>query len=677
MPQLAVARRARFSRSLERNPGALPSDPAGRDTLHPLAVLGLAVSLGLATGLVELAVHFIRRKFINPSSMGALQLNPQAYWMVPVSDVLIFGALGLIVAVAAAFWGSRKVSALGVFSLFFLSALAVLLTFRGLTALACSVFSAGLAYRLTTWLLARPERPARFVRRGLPALLSLVVLLACLGPGREKLDEHRLVQAPSGMPNVLFIVLDTVRAQSLSAYGYNRETSPNLTRLAQRGVRFDQARTPAAWTLPSHASMFTGRWPYELSSRPDRPLDDTYPTLAEVLRDRGYTTAGFVGNTYFCNRWFGLDRGFLHYEDVAVCLVEILRSSDMGRVLISRVAPSIFTRDRPYAYFNRKDAKTVNHDMLSWLDSQRKGRPFFAFLNYFDAHDPYISAEGASRHFGLRPETAEEIAALRDWLHVDKSKIPSRLLQMAIDGYDDGIAYLDDQLGKLFVALDSRGLLENTLIVVTADHGELHGEHNNFGHGSHLYRQVVDVPLLIAGPQNVPRGKTVAQPVSLRDVPATVVDVLGFAGPSTFPGRSLSRCWADGAAGTGADEEFLLTETSDELSRTSANETRARALMLAGKVYIRNKDGSEEFYDLETDPGESRDLSKSSDAAGVLGRFRDEMKRIDERAVAVENSRSRRALEHGEAGHDKRHEHVSLEVRSERALAACDFEALD
>ena len=126
----------------------------------------------------------------------------------------------------------------------------------------------------------------------------------------------------------------------------------------------------------------------------------------------------------FCNRWFGLDRGFLHYEDVAVCLVEILRSSDMGRSLISKVAPSIFTRDRPYAYFNRKDAATVNHDMLSWLDSQPKGRPFFAFLNYFDAHDPYITAEGAPRHFGLRPETGEEIAALRDWLHVDKSKVP-------------------------------------------------------------------------------------------------------------------------------------------------------------------------------------------------------------------------------------------------------------
>jgi arylsulfatase A-like enzyme len=677
MPQLAVARRARTSRSLERNQGPLQTDPAGRLTPHPLTLLGLAVSLGLATGLIELAVHFIRRKFINPSSMGALQLNPQAYWMVPVSDVFIFGACGLLVATLAAVFRSRKASALGVFGLFFVSALAVLLTFRGLTALACSVFSAGLAYRLTALLLARPERPLRLVRRGLPALVALVIVLACLGPGREKLDLRRLVQAPTGSPNVLFIVLDTVRAQSLSAYGYSRDTSPNLTRLVQRGVRFDQARAPAAWTLPSHASMFTGRWPYELFTRPDRPLDGTYPTLAEVLRERGYATAGFVGNTYFCNRWFGLDRGFLHYEDVAVCLVEILRSSDMGRALISKVAPSIFTRDRPYSYFNRKDARTVNHDMLSWLDSQSNGRPFFAFLNYFDAHDPYISAEGAPRHFGLRPETDEEIAALRDWLHVDKSKVPGRLLQMAIDGYDDGIAYLDDQVGRLFAALDSRGLLENTLIVITADHGELHGEHNNFGHGSHLYRQVVEVPLLIVGPQNVARGKAIPRAVSLRELPATVVDLLGLPGPSPFPGRSLARCWADGPAQTVSDEEFLLTETSDELSRTSASEARARALMLAGKVYIRNKDGSEELYDLATDPAESRDLSKTSEAGGALARFREEMKFIDQQALAVEDSRIGGQLKDRSIGRDRHNKRASLPARAAKAVSACDIEELD
>ena len=471
--------------------------------------------------------------------------------------------------------------------------------------------------------------------------MALVALVSCLGRGREKLNERLLVQAPAGSPNVLFIVLDTVRAESLSLYGYGRETSPNLTKLAKRGVRFAQARTAAAWTLPSHASMFTGRWPYELSTRPDRPLDTAFPTLAEVLRDHGYRTAGFVGNTYFCNRWFGLDRGFLHYEDVATCLVEIIRSSDMGRALITKLAPSIFTRDRPYAYFNRKDAATINHDMLAWLSGCPKGQPFFAFLNYYDAHDPYIAAEGAPRHFGLRPETTSEVAALRDWLHVDKLKIPARVLQMAIDGYDDGIAYLDDQLGRLFGALDSRGLLDNTVIVITADHGELHGEHNGFGHGSHLFRQVVEVPLLVVSPRNVPKGKTIGHAVSLRDLPATVVDLLRLEGPSPFPGRSLARFWARGLAPAPFDDDYLLVETSDEVSKTPIASTRARSLLHDGKVYIRNKDGSEELYDHATDPMESRDLSKANDAKLLLDRFREKMKQIDYEAVVAETSRLR------------------------------------
>ena len=639
MTQLAIERGSRLARVSLRTSRA-QSITTANGLLHPLTALSLAVMLALATALIELFMHFVRRHFINPTSMGPLQLNPQAYWMVPVSNLLLFGGAGLPL-LAAAFFRSRRLCTVGVFVLFFLSALAVLLTLRGLTFLACSTFAAGLAYQLQTRLLARSGRADRLVRLGLPAFLALSVALACFGYGRESFDEHRLALAPAGSPNVLLIVLDTVRAESLSLYGYNRDTSPNLTKLASRGLRFDRARAAAAWTLPSHASMFTGRWPYELSTRPDRPLDTAFPTLAEYLRDRGYNTAGFVGNTYFCNRWFGLDRGFLHYEDVAVCLVEILRSSDIGRLLTSRIAPSIFTRDRPYAYFNRKDATTVNHDMLAWLALQPKGRPFFAFLNYYDAHDPYLSAEGAPRHFGLRPETAQEVAALRDWLHVDKTKASSRLLQMAIDGYDDGIAYLDDQLGQLFAALDSRALLANTLIIITSDHGELHGEHTVFGHGSHLYREVAGVPLLVVGPARVPRGTTVAEPVSLRDIPSTVVDLLGFDRLSPFPGSSLARCWTRGPAQP-APDEFLLTETSDEISRTPASATRARSLLHRGKFYVRNKDGSEELYDQTLDPAESRNLATSSDQAQLLDLFRAKMKEIDAAAVIAEEHRSRK-----------------------------------
>ena len=132
---------------------------------------------------------------------------------------------------------------------------------------------------------------------------------------RDDLSRH-LVAAGLAAPNVLLIVLDTVRADSTEPHvRLRRCTTPNLVRLARPGVVFGEARSVAPWTLPSHASLFTGRWPHELSVNGDRPLDATYPTFAEFLAKHGYATAGFVGNTYFCNSWFGLARGFVHYED--------------------------------------------------------------------------------------------------------------------------------------------------------------------------------------------------------------------------------------------------------------------------------------------------------------------------------------------------------------------------
>ncbi len=223
-------------------------------------------------------------------------------------------------------------------------------------------------------------------------------------------------------------MLDTVRAKNLNVYGYNRPTSPNLSELAKRGARFDHARTAAAWTLPSHASMFTGRWAYELSTRLDRPLDGVYPTLAEYLRDHGYDTAGFAANTIFCTTWFGLDRGFLHYEDVAITPLEMLRSSHLGRCLTRKIFPSASCRDRPNAYFNRKDAATINRDFLAWLSRRPKGRPFFAFLNYYDAHDPYLIPEEATSHFGVAPQVMAEIETLRDWQCAAKPGLPVRTL---------------------------------------------------------------------------------------------------------------------------------------------------------------------------------------------------------------------------------------------------------
>ena len=186
-------------------------------------------------------------------------------------------------------------------------------------------------------------------------------------------------------PNVLMIVLDTVRAQNLNLYGYHRPTMPKLEQIAKTGVFFEQAVSPAPWTLPSHASMFTGRHPHELSADWTTPLDATYPTLAEILYQHGYVTAGFVANKIYCSYESGLNRGFMHYEDYLVSPGQLIRSSALGREITNNL--DLRQRFKYYDDLGGKSAERLNHDFLSWLSRQEQG-PFFAFLNYFDAHNP-------------------------------------------------------------------------------------------------------------------------------------------------------------------------------------------------------------------------------------------------------------------------------------------------
>ena len=173
----------------------------------------------------------------------------------------------------------------------------------------------------------RREPFLRLVRRTIPVLVGavLAIMLLCSGgePGRStrRCRDCRLPLPMPGMCSV--IVWDTVRAGNLSLHGYGRRTSPSLERLAARGVRFDQAFATAPWTLPSHSSLFTGRWPHELTADWRVPLDETYPTLAEYLAAQGYDTAGFVANLDYCSRETGLSRGFAHYEDYPIELWDV------------------------------------------------------------------------------------------------------------------------------------------------------------------------------------------------------------------------------------------------------------------------------------------------------------------------------------------------------------------
>ena len=367
----------------------------------------MALWFGAVTGLLELALVLLHKRIFNTLTLETLRRNRHFVWMIPASNLLIFAILGLLIALAARL-RPRQTSRLAFYPLGFGASLALLLHIPRLYPLAYVLLACG----VTCWAARRfdPLAPGfrRVVRLSLPVLLIAVGALIGLDYRHVASAERRalagLPAAIPGSPNVLMIVLDTVRADHLSPYGYHRDTSPNLTRLAARGVRFEQARSTAPWTLPSHASMFTGRWPHELSARTGHPLDATYPTLAEVLSRKGYAAAAFVANTHNGNGWYGLDRGFARYEDfyrnTEVSTIEILFSSSLGRRLVMSGAGGRILRylrgGSPYTA--RKDASMINRDALSWL-SGREGRPFFVFLNYYDAHGPYVPPAGTPPRF--------------------------------------------------------------------------------------------------------------------------------------------------------------------------------------------------------------------------------------------------------------------------------------
>ncbi len=618
---LETARRVRFApdrRRVSEKPDA---------AFRPATLMVLAVWMGVTTGLTELALLFARWRLVDATALSSVQLNQHALWMVPVSYAMVFGSFGLASALLLSIFRSRWSVILGVYVLSFISVFSLILSYRGLSSLATTALSAGIAFRISCRILRRAAQTRRLVACTLPGTIGLVAIFWGFGPSRETISERLLPTAPARAPNVLFIVLDTVRAESLDLYGYSRATSPALRRFAERGVRFDRARSPGTWTLPSHASMFTGRWPHELSTRLDRPLDATFPTLAEFLLQRGFDTAGFVANTFFCSRWYGLSRGFLHYEDVAVNPAEILRSANLGRAIARKFAP--YDRDRPTAYFDRKDASAINKEFLDWLDNRPVGHPFFAFLNYYDAHDPYLSPSGSARHFGLTPSNRQESEMLRDWHRISKNPMDSHAVELVRDCYDDCIVDLDEQLGRLFSTLDSKGLLQNTIVVVTADHGEEFGEHGGFGHGQRLNSEVVRVPLLIVAPGSVPPGQIVADPVSLRDLPATILDLVRLSADSPFPGRSLSRHWRPTPERGSTPDDPVLTEIVDDDGKALVGSRRRRTIAEGALVYFNLGDGREQLFDTVSDPHEMRDLSKEESMDPIASHFRDLIRKLD------------------------------------------------
>ena len=294
------------------SPG-LRIDRPGR--LGPIALLGLAAWCGTLAGLLEVATVVVRKRFFDTNQL--LSMSRHFIWLVPLTDLLILllvGLVGCLVVILRPAGGRRAVAR----TLCALTLLPMLLAaFPQVYGLAWLLVALGVSARLVPILERHGASFRRVVLYSSPVLAGTLAALAALPWAADRVQRwrERGRPIPTDAPNVLLIVMDTVAADHLALYGYGRPTSPAIDELARRGCRFDAALSSSSWTLPSHASMFTGRWPHELSVGWRTPLDAAAPTVAEFLRARGYATAGFIANTTYCAADSGLGRGYTVYRD--------------------------------------------------------------------------------------------------------------------------------------------------------------------------------------------------------------------------------------------------------------------------------------------------------------------------------------------------------------------------
>lgn len=412
-------------------------------------------------------------------------------------------------------------------------------------------------------------QPVRQILRSHARSIAFAFLLcfACvgfIGAGCSGKPNKSELSGKAAGHNVLFITLDTTRADKIGCYGYTPASTPTLDRLAAKGVLFENAFAQVPLTLPAHASMLTGRYPREHGIRDNgrNGLSEQHPTLATILKKKGYATGAFLA-AFVLDKRFGLDRSFDVYSD------------DMGEVSFET---------QPLEW--QLDGKIVTERALSWLETV-KSKPFFAWVHYYDAHDPHVAPEGFARPPGeqpalpkVEPQTAHFMAA-----------------------YDAEISYLDAHVKQLIDWLEKNQLTQRTLVVIIGDHGESFKEHGELGHTTFVYNTNLQIPFIISHPAVVSTGKRSSALVAQVDVFPTVLELLGETGPDHLISRSL----AVALEGKSIEDAEIYSESLYALN--SYNWAEQRSLTTPEWKYISST--SPQLFDRKNDPGEMTNLVNS------------------------------------------------------------------
>ncbi|HEX5133247.1 MAG TPA: sulfatase [Candidatus Krumholzibacteria bacterium] len=420
--------------------------------------------------------------------------------------------------------------------------------------------------------------------------LVIILSMACMAIGCAK--------APS--PNVVLIVLDTLRADRLSCMGYGRPTTPRIDALAATGTLYTNAFATCFWTLPSHASLFTGLHPVQAGATSETlHLPEENMTLAEVMSLAGYRTVGFV-----CNSWVSKERGFAQgFQE----FVEMWRTENQDRM------PGV-----------EQSLETMTVDKIEpWIKSVSTGeRPFFLFANLNGTHLPYRPADEYLQQFlhdGYDPGRVRELAELTSgWSHlVGDTPLSESDYRILSDLYDGEVAWADALVGRVIDALDRAGVLDNTLVIVTSDHGEHLGEHDRIDHFATMYDPALHVPLVIHYPRAFEAGLRKDDLVSLVDIAPTVLGVCGAGDRAPQLHAETSSL----ASPKREKQDFIIAGNEKPVTGIQLLQSkypgydwqsidyRLRCLRAPAHKLIWNEGRGVELYNLAKDPGETSNLA--------------------------------------------------------------------
>jgi len=422
-------------------------------------------------------------------------------------------------------------------------------------------------------------------------------------------------QAPADAPDVLMIVMDTTRAQSMSAYGYERETDPNFKKLASEGVLFEDATAPATWSLPAHGALFTGTFPsINVAHAENRYLGGALPTLAEVMSQSGWETRCFTANPHISES-FGLTRGF-DWSDQAW----ITGAGGRGFSFIYRLLDST-----GFAAKDKGGGQVVSN-LQNWMKSRPDdGPPAFVFVNFLEAHFPFhqLPEEHRNKFTDLPLDVLRDAGQTTTGVQFGRQLSDEEYNEIhgpITDMYDGGIHYTDALVGQVLDLWEERGTLDNTLVVVLGDHGEMVGEHGSFGHLPSVYEEALRVPLAFRYPPAIEAGSTVAPPISTLGTFATILDILELPEIQHHQVKSLMPTLSGGIGGqpiiAERYEEHML---SARFAPGEANgegpllDPRGRYRVLRSdnyKLAHHYKEGETQkfLYDLDADPGELNNI---------------------------------------------------------------------